>query len=1833
MNKVYRLVWNAALNAWVVACEFATANGKGKRGTRRKSAKSANLAATTLAVAMVITAPAWGSTESHYYSVNDGNTPASNYLNDGASGPNSIAAGVAALAAADNALAFGFSASAAAADSMAIGTGAYTSAIRSMALGDGASAAGVGAIAQGSSASASPNDSIAIGTQAKTLFNDPSIAIGRESTAQSVLGTGAIAVGNRASALTSGSIAIGNDSLADEVSPPSAFTGNIAIGVRAHTTNSLANPSDASSAIGTDAFADKGGSAFGEEARAEGKLATALGHTALASGDTTVAIGNKAKATQLDSVAIGNGAIAQNNRAVALGVGSTTSAAVATSSVTIRGTTYTFAGTTPTSTVSIGNVGNERTLTNVAAGRISQTSTDAINGSQLYATNQAIDTLGNKGITFTGNTGSTSKKLGDTLNVKGGGTTAGTYSDANLQTQVDAAGTLNLQMADNLQVESVTAGGKTKLDGNGVTITNGPSMTVNGIDAGGGNITNVAAGVAGTDAVNVDQLNDTINGAAKTHYYSVNDNGVQGANYDNDGATGVNALAAGVGASAVGTGSVAMGEGASAADTNSVALGSHSATAAAVGTASATIAGTTYDFAGTAPVGTVSVGSAGNERTITNVAAGRVSQTSTDAINGSQLFATNSAINTLDANAVKYDLNPNGTVNYNSVTLGGDTYDSTTKTGGTHIKNLAAGVDGGDAVNVDQLNDTINGAAKTHYYSVNDNGVKGANYDNDGATGVNALAAGVGASAVGTGSVAMGEGASAADTNSVALGSHSATAAAVGTASATIAGTTYDFAGTAPVGTVSVGSAGNERTITNVAAGRVSQTSTDAINGSQLFATNSAINTLDANAVKYDLNPNGTVNYNSITLGGDTYDSTTKTGGTHIKNLAAGVDGGDAVNVDQLNQTLDGAKSHYYSVNDNGVQGANYDNDGATGVNALAAGVGASAVGTGSVAMGEGASAADTNSVALGSHSATAAAVGTANATVAGTTYDFAGTAPVGTVSVGSAGNERTLTNVAAGRVSQTSTDAINGSQLFATNSAINTLDANAVKYDLNPNGTVNYNSVTLGGDTYDNSSKTGGTRITNVARGVNDSDAVNMSQLSETNAQVATNTTDIGNLDGRVTNIYENGTKYFHANSTGADSVASGVDSVAIGMGAVSSHDGSVALGAGSHADGSTLQHQAYLAGGTAIGEVNIGDRRMTGLAAGADDTDAVNVAQLKLATNEANAGAVKYDLNPDGSINYNSVSLGGNTYNSTTKTGGTRITNVARGVDDSDAVNMSQLNETNGDVANINATVNNIAGNTSSAYTDAHGTGIRYARTNENGLAKSDSFADATGSTAVGYEATALGESSLALGRGTHANYTGDVALGAGSSTQAAVGTGGTTIRGINYGFAGTTPTSTVSVGSVGNERTITNVAAGRISQTSTDAINGSQLYATNQSIENLTDNMGALDRGAVKYRIDNGNVDYSTVAMEGPTYNSTTKKGGTRISNVAMGTEGSDAVNVDQLNIAMANAGTHYYSTNDNGTTGGNYANDGAKGINSLAAGVNASAEAEGSVALGGDSVANRQAGVEGYVPGTASDDQAQKIKATTSTTGAVSVGDAANGVYRQVTGVAAGTEDSDAVNVSQLKGVIGATNANVTNIADGTDGMFQVNNTSNLPQPKPTGKDAVAGGAGASAEGDKSVAIGTRSKASARNAVALGTDSVADRDNSVSVGSAGSERQITNLAAGSADTDAVNVAQLNKATSDLGNSINNVYSDLKHDLHKQDDILSAGIAGAMAAATLPQPYVPGASMASAGVGNYRGQNALAIGVSRISDNGKWVTKLSGSTDTQGQFGMSVGVGYQW
>ena len=132
--------------------------------------------------------------------------------------------------------------------------------------------------------------------------------------------------------------------------------------------------------------------------------------------------------------------------------------------------------------------------------------------------------------------------------------------------------------------------------------------------------------------------------------------------------------------------------------------------------------------------------------------------------------------------------------------------------------------------------------------------------------------------------------------------------------------------------------------------------------------------------------------------------------------------------------------------------------------------------------------------------------------------------------------------------------------------------------------------------------------------------------------------------------------------------------------------------------------------------------------------------------------------------------------------------------------------------------------------------------------------------------------------------------------------------------------------------------------------------------------------------------------------------------------------------------------------------------------------------------------------------------------------------------------------------------------------------------------------------------------------------------------VSVGASGAERRIQNVAAGevsATSTDAVNGSQLYKATQGLANATN----ELGHRIHQNENKANAGISSAMAMASMPQAYIPGRSMVTGGIATYNGQGAVAVGLSKLSDNGQWIFKINGSADTQGNAGAAVGAGFHW
>ncbi|MBO1530955.1 YadA-like family protein [Psychrobacter sp. F1192] len=286
--------------------------------------------------------------------------------------------------------------------------------------------------------------------------------------------------------------------------------------------------------------------AIGNVAAATGKGSLAIGHSTQATGYRAIAIGasdidkaadsygqpgakyqtlEQTKASAKDSIAFGSGARATLEGAVALGQGSTTaSGATSETTMTIGSETYNIAGNVLDSSnnlragaqVSVGSVGSERQIKNVAGGRVDANSTDAINGSQLFAINTTID----KGLSFTGDdtTVSVKRQLGDTLSIKGGATE---LTDNNIGVVADEDGNLNVKLAENIDLgaEGRFTIGNTLMNQDGFTFISqgGADNTVilssSGLNNGGNKIINVAAGEDDMDAVNVKQLNEVKNSA------------------------------------------------------------------------------------------------------------------------------------------------------------------------------------------------------------------------------------------------------------------------------------------------------------------------------------------------------------------------------------------------------------------------------------------------------------------------------------------------------------------------------------------------------------------------------------------------------------------------------------------------------------------------------------------------------------------------------------------------------------------------------------------------------------------------------------------------------------------------------------------------------------------------------------------------------------------------------------------------------------------------------------------------------------------------------------------------------------------------------------------------------------------------------------------------------------------------------------------------------------------------------------------------------------------------------------------------------------------------
>ncbi|EFZ4917442.1 YadA-like family protein [Shigella boydii] len=947
------------------------------------------------------------------------------------------------------------------------------------------------------------------------------------------------------------------------------------------------------------------------------------------------------------------------------------------------------------------------------------------------------------------------------------------------------------------------------------------------------------------------------------------------------------------------------------------------------------------------------------------------------------------------------------------------------------------------------------------------------------------------------------------------------------------------------------------------------------------------------------------------------------------------------------------------------------------------------------------------------------------------------------------------ITNVKDADLTADSTDAVNGSQLKTTNDAVATNTTNIANNTSNiATNTTNISNLTetvtnLGEDALkwdkDNGVFTAAhgtettSKITNVKDGdltTGSTDAVNGSQLKTTNdavatntTNIATNTTNISNLTETVTNLGEDALKWdkdngvftaAHGNNTASkitnilDGTVTATSSDAINGSQLYDLSSNIATYFGGNASVNTdgvftgptykIGETNYYNVGDALAAINssfstsLGDALLWDATAGkfsakhgtngdasvitdvADgeisdsSSDAVNGSQL-YTTNKYIADALGGDaeVNADGTITaptytianaeYNNVgdaldalddnallwdetaNGGAGAYNASHDGKASIITNVANGSiseDSTDAVNGSQLNATNMMIEQNTQIINQLAGNTDATYIEENGAGINYVRTNDNDLAFNDASASGVGATAVGYNAVASGASSVAIGQNSSSTVDTGIALGSSSVSSRVIAKGSrdtsVTENGVVIGYDTTDGEllGALSIGDDGKYRQIINVADGSEAH---DAV----------TVRQLQNAIGAVATTPTKYFHANSTAEDSLAVGE---------------DSLAMGAKtvvnGNAGIGIGLNTLVLADA------------------------INGIAIGSNARANHANSIAMGNGSQTTRGAQT-GYT--------AYNMDAPQNSVGEFSVG--SEDGQRQITNVAAGSADTDAVNVGQLKvtdervaqNTQSITNLNnqvtnldtrVTNIENGIGDIVTTGSTKYFK----TNTDGVD----ANAQGKDSVAIGSGSIAAADNSVALGTGSVAEEENTISVGSSTNQRRITNVAAGVNATDAVNVSQLKsseaggvrydtKADSSIdysnitlggGNGsttrISNVsagvnnndavnYAQLKQSvqetkqytdqrmvemdnkLSKTESKLSGGIASAMAMTGLPQAYTPGASMASIGGGTYNGESAVALGVSMVSANGRWVYKLQGSTNSQGEYSAALGAGIQW
>ncbi|EGJ1929003.1 hypothetical protein IDS46_002736 [Escherichia coli] len=1601
--------------------------------------------------------------------------------------------------------------------------------------------------------------------------------------------------------LTNGWIAIGHDSIASSVVQSGAAA---AIGYQARALG------EGSTALGYQSLATGDRAmALGQMSKSSGNRAAALGSGANAAGDHSLALGGATNAQGEYSVAIGRAATTDSNYALSMGY------------MAKANGLYSLAmgagsATSNDNAIAIGNKTQALGVNSTALGNASQASGESsiALGSTSEASEQNAIALGQGSIASKVNSialGSNSLSSGENAIALGEGSAAGGSNSLAFGSQSRANGNDSVAIGVGAAAatdNSVAIGAGSTTDASN-TVSVGNSTTKR-------KIANMAAGAissTSTDAINGSQL------------YTISDSVAKrlggGATVGNDGSI------------------------------SAVSYALKSGIYNNVGDALSGIDNNTLQWNKTAGAFSANHGANATNK-ITNVAKGTVSATSTDVVNGSQLYDLQQDALLWNGTAFSAAHGTEATSKITNVTAGNLTAGSTDAVNGSQLKTTNDNVTTNIATNttnITNLTDAVNGLGDDSLLWNKAAGAFSAAHGTEATSKITNVTAGN----LTTGSTDAVNGSQLKTTND----NVTTNTTNIATNTTNITNLTDAVNGLGDdsllwnkaAGAFSAAH-GTEATskITNVTAGNLTAGSTDAVNGSQLKTTNDNVTTNTTNIAT------NTTNITNLTdavngLGDDSLlwnktagafsaahgtDATSKITNVKAGDLTAGST--DAVNGSQLKTTNDNVSTNTTNIATNTTNITNLTDA----VNGL---------GDDSLLWNK----------AAGAFSAAHGTEATSK-----------------------------ITNLLAGKISSNSTDAINGSQLYGVADSFTSYLGGGA--DISDTGVLSGPTYTIGGTDY--------TNVGDALAAINTSFSTSLGDalLWDATAGKFSAKHGINNAPSVITDV-ANGA----VSSTSSDAIngsqlygVSDYIADALGGNAVVNTDGSIttptyAIAGGSYnnvgdaleaidttLDDALLWDTTANGGNGAFSAAHGKDKTasvITNVANGAvsaTSSDAINGSQL-YSTNKYIADALGGDaeVNADGTItaptytiantDYNNVgealdALDNNAllwdedagaYNASHDGNASKITNVAAGdlsTTSTDAVNGSQLNATNILVTQNSQMINQLAGNTSETYIEDNGAGINYVRTNDSGLAFNDASAAGIGSTAVGYNSVADGDNSVAIGHGSNSIVETSIALGSESVSSRVIvkGSRNTSVseEGVVIGYDTTDGEllGALSIGDDGKYRQIINVADGSEAH---DAV----------TVRQLQNAIGAVATTPTKYYHANSTAEDSLAVGE---------------DSLAMGAKtivnGNAGIGIGLNTLVLADA------------------------INGIAIGSNARANHADSIAMGNGSQTTR---------GAQTNYTAYNMDAPQNSVGEFSVG--SEDGQRQITNVAAGSADTDAVNVGQLKvtdaqvsqNTQSITNLNtqvtnldtrVTNIENGIGDIVTTGSTKYFK----TNTD----GADANAQGKDSVAIGSGSIAAADNSVALGTGSVADEENTISVGSSTNQRRITNVAAGVNATDAVNVSQLksseaggvrydtkadgsidysnitlgggNSGTTRISNvsaGVNNNdavnYAQLKQSvqetkqytdqrmvemdnkLSKTESKLSGGIASAMAMTGLPQAYTPGASMASIGGGTYNGESAVALGVSMVSANGRWVYKLQGSTNSQGEYSAALGAGIQW